>query len=112
MKASAQDYAHICVVTLSGEFTHDDTDAFHRALGGRVEQGRSRHVIVDCEHLEFIDSRGLETLVDLQRTLAGSGGAVRLASPDDTVRDILRLTRLESALEACPTIEDAVRSLR
>ncbi|GAB4545151.1 MAG: hypothetical protein Tsb0013_02820 [Phycisphaerales bacterium] len=112
MKASTQDHAHICVMTLSGEFTHDDTDVFHRALGNRVEQGRTRHLIVDCQHLEFIDSKGLETLIDLQQTLAGSGGAVRLASPDDTVSTILRLTRLESALEACQTIEDAVRSLR
>ena len=112
MKASTQDHAHICVLTLSGEFTHDDTDAFHRALGNRLEQGTTRHVIVDCEHLEFIDSCGLETLVDLQQRLGGPGGALRLANPDDTVRTILRLTRLENALESCGTIEDAVRSVR
>ncbi len=112
MKVSTQDHAHICVMTISGEFTHDDTDAFHRALGNRIEDGRTRHVIVDCEHLEFIDSKGLETLIDLQQRLAGPGGAVRLASPDSTVTTILHLTRLENAIEACDTIEDAVRSLR
>lgn len=112
MKVSAQDHAHICVLTLSGEFTHDDTDAFYRALANRIDEGRTRHVIVDCEHLEFIDSKGLETLVDLQQRLGGPGGALRLAHPDDTVCTILRLTRLENAIESCDSIEDAVRSLR
>ena len=112
MKVSTQDHAHICVMTLSGEFTTDDTDAFHRALGSRIDDGRTRHVIVDCEHVEFVDSVGLETLLDLQQRLASANGAVRLAHPDDTVRTILRLTRLDNTLEACDTIEDAVRSLR
>lgn len=112
MKASTQDYAHICVMTLSGEFTQDDTDAFHRALGNRLDTGQTRHVIIDCQHLEFIDSAGLETLIDLQKKLAPAAGAVRISSPDTTVRTILRLTRLENALEALESVEDAVRSLR
>ncbi|MEM1423323.1 MAG: STAS domain-containing protein [Planctomycetota bacterium] len=112
MKASTQDYAHICVMTLSGEFTHDDTDAFHRALGQRLDSGQTRHVIIDSQHLEFIDSAGLETLINLQQRLAPSNGAIRIAQADDTIADILRLTRLESVLETCATIEDAVRSLR
>lgn len=112
MKASTQDHAHICIVTLSGEFTAEDTDTFYRALGNRIEEGRTRHVIVDCEHMEFIDSKGLEALLDLQQRLTGSGGALRVARPDDTVTTIMHLTRLENAIEACPSIEDAVRSLR
>lgn len=112
MKVSTQDHAHICVLTLSGEFVVDDADTFHRALGNRIDAGTTRHVILDCEHLEFLDSGALELLLDLQQRLAGASGALRLAQTDETVRTILNLTRLESALECCETIEDAVRSLR
>lgn len=111
MKASCQDFDHIAVVTISGEFTADDQDAFARVLGDRIGKA-TRHVVVDCQNLEFVDGKGLETLLDLQERLGSAGGQMRLVKPDDTIRTILRLTRLELALESHETLEGAVRSLR
>jgi anti-sigma B factor antagonist len=111
MKASCQDFDHIAVITMSGEFTADDQDAFTRVLGDRVGKA-TRHIVIDCHSLEFVDGKGLEALLDLQERLGAAGGQMRLVRPDDTIRTILRLTRLELALEAHDTLEDAVRSLR
>lgn len=111
MKVSCQDFDHIAVLTLSGEFTADDQDAFLRVLTDRVGKS-TRHVVVDCQNLEFVDGKGLETLLDLQERLGSGGGQLRLVKPDDTIRTILRLTRLELALESHDTLENAVRSLR
>lgn len=111
MKVSCQDFDHIAVLTLSGEFTADDQDAFLRVLTDRVGKS-TRHVVVDCQSLEFVDGKGLETLLDLQERLGSAGGQLRLVKPDDTIRTILRLTRLELALESHDTLENAVRSLR
>ena len=111
MKISCQDYEHIAVLTLSGEFTADDHDTFKRTVDERMKQG-ARHVVLDCQHLEFIDSKALEDTIALQRTLGERGGQVRLVAPDETVSAILRLTRLDVALESHPSLENAVRSLR
>ncbi len=111
MKISTQEFGPIAVVTLSGEYTADDVDAFARAARDKARPS-TRHVVIDCEHLEFIDSAGLESLLRLQEDLGSRGGQLRLAKTDDTVRTILRLTRLELALERHGSIEEAVRSLR
>lgn len=111
MKISFQDFEHVSVLTLSGEFTADDLDAFRRVVQDRLQQG-ARHVVLHCEHLEFVDSAGLESLLELQEDLGGRGGQLRLVKPDATVSTILELTRLDLALEAHDDLEGAVRSLR
>lgn len=110
MKASHQDYDHVRVITMSGEFTAEDADQFRRS----AEDKRTaiRHVVLDCRELEFIDSAGLEACLRLQEKLGESGGQLRLVAPDETITKILEITRLDLAFEAHPTLESAVRSLR
>lgn len=111
MKLSYHEYEHICVLTLSGEYTAEDVDAFRRAAGDRMEAG-ARHILLDCEHLEFVDSAGLESWLRLRETLGQGNGQLRLIKPDENVSKILTLTRLHSAFESHPTLESAVRSVR
>ena len=111
MKISAQDFEHISVLTLSGEYTIDDIDQFNRTVTDRVD-ATARHVVLNCEHLEFVDSAGLESLLRLQQRLGAKGGQLRLVQTDETVSTILRLTRLDLALESHDSLEHAVRSLR
>ena len=80
MKISSQEFEHIAVLTLSGEFTADDTDAFQRATEERRRAG-ARHIVLDCQHLEFVDSKGLECWIGLQETLGDQGGQLRLIVP-------------------------------
>jgi anti-anti-sigma factor len=111
MKLSYQDYDSICVLTLSGEYTADDVDQFDRVISERIANG-ARHMLLDCEHLEFVDSAGLESWLRLRARIGDEGGQLRLVKPDDSVSTILRLTRLEKAFEPHATIESAVRSVR
>lgn len=111
MKISCQDYESVTLLTMSGDYTSDDVTQFNRAVGERRQNG-VRHVLIDCENLEFVDSAGLESWLLLQESLGGEGGQFRLVRPDDTVKKILNLTRLDLAFECHPTVESAVRSVR
>lgn len=111
MKVSFQDYETLTVLTLSGEYTHDDVPMFNRVIAER-EQAGARRFVLDCSNLEFIDSAGLESLLRLQERIGANGGHVRLIKLDSTVSTILRLTRLDLALESHESLELAVRSLR
>jgi len=108
---SFQDYDFITVLTLSGEFTAEDTDTFQRAVKERKKVG-IRDVLLDCEHLEFVDSAGLENWLRLQEDLGMEGGQFRLVNPEETVTKILEMTRLDLAFESHKTVEQAVKSLR
>lgn len=110
MKISSNDYGQVSVLTLSGEFTADDTETFLKAARRSMEG--CKHIVVQCEHLEFVDSAALESVLDLQEELGRTGGQLRLIQPDETIGTILMLTELDVALEAHDTLESAVRSLR
>lgn len=111
MKLSYHEYEHVCVVTLSGEYTADDVDAFRRTIGDRMEHG-ARHILLDCEHLEFLDSAALESWLRLRELLGQGNGQMRLIKPDENVQKILEITRLQKAFETHVSLEAAVRSVR
>lgn len=111
MKISHQDYGPVTVLTLSGEFTEEDAERFARSCAERLSSG-ARNIVLHCEHLEFIDSAGLESWLRLKDQVSERRGQVRLVQPDATVTQILRLTRLDAAFQAHDSLESAVRSLR
>ena len=111
MKLSHQDYEHISVLTISGDYTVDDLEQFMRSDSERRKVG-VRHVLLNCEDLDFVDSAGLESWLRIQEELGLEGGQFRLINPDEIIRKILELTRLELAFDSHPTVEEAVRSLR
>ena len=111
MKLSFQEYEHICVLTLSGEFTAEDSGLFERVVGERFENG-ARHMLLDCEHLEFIDSSGIEHWLRLSERTGRKNGQVRLVGVGDNVSKILEMTRHDQSFEAHPSVEAAVRSVR
>lgn len=111
MKVSAQDHGHISVLTLSGEFTTEDVDHFQRIYTERTSGG-AMHILLDCEHLEFVDSAALEALLRARDEIGSGGGQFRLIALDDNVKKILEITRLNKAVETHDTLENAVRSVR
>lgn len=111
MKTSHQDFGHVTVVTLSGEFTADDAERFTRDMGDRIAAG-VRDLVFDCENLEFIDSAGLEAMLRLRDRAAERMGQVRLVRPDPNVAKILEITRLVRVFQSHENLEAAVRSLR
>ncbi len=54
-----------------------------------------RSVIVDLEHVEAIDAAGIGALIALQ----ASGTYVQLKNPSPRVREVLRVTNVDSILE-------------
>jgi anti-sigma B factor antagonist len=111
VKVSYEDYEDLSIVTVSGELTADDDDAFRRTFGERLESG-TRHLILDLEFLEQIDSAGLEALLWLQEQANRHQGQLRLVKVDDHVLKILQITRLDRRFELCNKVEIAVRSVR
>ena len=111
MKVSAQDHGHICVLTISGEFTTEDVDHFQRILTERTGAG-ALHILLDCEHLEFVDSAGLEAWLRARDEVSAAGGQFRLIALDENVNKILEITRLSKTIESHSSLETAVRSVR
>jgi anti-anti-sigma factor len=111
MKLSYEDHDTITVLKISGDLTADQVDAFRRSCLDRFEAG-IQHVVLNMEHMSFIDSAGLEALLWILETAGEQGGQLRLVRPDPIVDKILEISRLDKRFNIHDTIESAAKSLR
>ncbi len=61
----------------------------------------SRTVALDLENVEMIDGSGLGLMAFLAGWTRVVGTELKLVNPSRRVRDLLRLTKLDSVLEIC-----------
>ena len=109
MKATAESYGHAVVLNVSGELTDDCLSVFRQMVDHHLGDVNVVDLVLDLQEVPFIDSAVLEYLVDLQMKLAERMGQVKLARCDDTLREILEITRLASTFE---TVADPAEALR
>jgi anti-sigma B factor antagonist len=67
-------------------------------------------VIIDSSAIPFVDSSGVEVLVDLTEQLAQSGRALKLCGANETLKKVLELTGWSGAFEYFEDVNTGVRS--
>jgi anti-sigma B factor antagonist len=110
MKISYEDNGPVTVFSIAGDLSVDEADRFQREALQRFDQN-VRDFVLDLESLEFIDSRGLETLLWLQEKCTELLGQIRLAGCPEHIYKVLEVTRLNTRFECHPDIDAAVNSL-
>ena|SRR5271157_5018102 len=68
-------------------------------------------VVFDLTGVSFIDSAGIGTVVRSLSKLKKLGGTLRLAGVKGMVEGVLKLTRIDRAIEIFPTAEEAAQDL-
>ncbi|QNN24607.1 STAS domain-containing protein [Planctomycetales bacterium ZRK34] len=111
MKLSHEQFDQITVVRLAGELTADDTEPLRRVVNDRLAD-QTRDFVIDLAETDFVDSRGIETLLWAQEQAGERLGQVRLLNLDDNLRTILRVTRLTNTFETHDSLDSALASLR
>ncbi|MFK7883798.1 MAG: STAS domain-containing protein [Phycisphaerales bacterium] len=66
--------------------------------------------VIDASEMAFVDSYGLEALVDLTKELGAGGRSLCLCSSGETLREILSITGLISDFSLHEDVQSAVRS--
>jgi len=83
------------VLRCRGRILRGDETAILCAAVGQ----RERNLILDLTQVDAIDAAGIGLLVSLQ----ASGIYLKLLNPTEPVREVLRLTQVESIFEICET---------
>lgn len=110
MKITCQNSDQKTILTLRGELTLEEVDPFRKTVVEQMGE-KTRDFVLDMSQVQFIDSRGLETLIWLQDQCLERLGQVRLAACRENILTILRITRLDARLEAHENTQDAIKSL-
>jgi len=90
---------------LTGEFV----DRLGQLFDGCSGDGQPR-IVLDLASVPLMDSAALELLLDYQERVQHRGGALKLAGPNTTCRDILHLTGVDRHFEIFPDSVAAVGS--
>jgi anti-anti-sigma factor len=67
-------------------------------------------IVVNLEHVNYVDSAGLGALIELHRKTKASGGSLKLCNLRPNLRQALEIARLLPIFETCPTETVAVAS--
>ena len=111
MNVKCEDYDHVSVVAVSGEFNTDATETFRSQIQQRLER-KVRFFVIDLQQTTFIDSKGLESLLWVQEQCDEQLGTVRLCNPDESCKKILQVTRLDSRFDVFADVAEAVKTMR
>ena len=99
------------VLKLHGFLAGADAEAIREHLG-TLPQSDAAGVALDVSGVLFVDSRGLETLVEAAEQAIRDGRTLRLLGQNPKFYEILDLTELTSLFEMAPQAEAAVEKGR
>jgi anti-sigma B factor antagonist len=109
MVLKEQNIGAVHVLRPEGPLKGADAEQFRQRLIDLVTGSMGRCVI-DASAIQFVDSKGLEALVDANEEVAQTGQSLKLCGLNDTVRHVLELTDLASRFEYYADANAAVRS--
>jgi anti-sigma B factor antagonist len=109
MRISEQRQGAITVLKPDGALTVADADDFAAGVQRAMTANMGR-VVLDLSAVPFIDSRGLEVLLDLTEAASRGGRALKLCGSNKTLREVLELTDLVSQFEHFDDTQSAARS--
>ncbi|MET8039537.1 STAS domain-containing protein [Micromonospora sp. NPDC005215] len=70
--------------------------------------GGARHVVVDLDRVDFLDSTGLGVLVGALKRLRAASGSFALVCDKEPLLKIFRITALDQVFPLHPTVDAAV----
>lgn len=99
------------VIEIHDEINFENSKDLKNIIKGNSDLSQYNQYIIDLEHVNFIDSSGLGTLVSLLTYLKKSNGSLLLVNINENIEELFKLTRLNEFFEIYQSIDEAVASL-
>jgi anti-sigma B factor antagonist len=97
------------ILTLKGRLTVGESSQVRDKVTAVIAGGHV-NVLLNLEHVDYIDSTGLGAMVICFTTLKKAGGALKLVNPNKRNVELLLLTKLHTIFEVFADEQDAVNS--
>lgn len=111
MKVDTQIRGSVSVLVPHGPLAGDDVEDLRQALSLAIDQ-RSGRVVLDMSDVPYLDSSGIEALLELCAGQQIASARPRLAQLGGTSREALDLTDVLPRVTIFDTVESAIRSYK
>ncbi len=99
----------ITILDLKGRLTVGEASVVREKVTELAAAGKTK-VILNLQHVDYIDSTGLGSMVICFTTLKKAGGALKLLNLNKRNIELLLLTKLHTIFEVFSDEQDAVNS--
>jgi anti-sigma B factor antagonist len=100
----------IYVLALNGRLVLGPESSGLRAMIDNLLASGVTRIVVNLEHVNYVDSAGLGALIEMHRKTKAKGGELKLCNLGPNLRQALEIARLLPIFETCPTETAAVAS--
>jgi len=109
MEIQQHNHGAVTVLKPIGPLCEEDADEVKTRTIEAATRNLGR-VVIDASAVPYVDSRGLEVLVEVAEALAQGGQALKLCGANEVFREVVELTDVAPLLEQFPNVNAAVRS--
>ena len=99
MNISTRQVGNASIVDVSGDITLYNSPEVRRVLLGLLKEKRAPWVILNLQHVKYIDSAGVASLVEALKTARDLKSSFSLFGLSRTTREVLELTKLIKVFE-------------
>lgn len=97
------------VIDLSGDGIGSEPSPLKALITSILANG-DRHLVLNLEHLEKMDSTCLAEIVASYKVTVAAGGIMKIASANSHVRRVLLVTKVDTFVNSYESESDAVES--
>ena len=97
----------VTVIRPSGRLDSGRVDIFENAFSAEIDQGR-HHVVIDCDHTEFIASSGLRVLLVARKRIDRHGGKMTMCNMKPHVRKLFETAGFDRMFAVMNSLDEAV----
>lgn len=95
------------ILSVQGEVDLANAASLRTELTSAIQTG-TRLIVVDLTDLRYIDSSGINVLLDTHRAFAKDGSAIVLVVGSSMIQRTFKIVGLEQLMPMYPTVETAV----
>lgn len=110
MKIQPQPHGNATLLAAHGPLVREDLADLRRSVTDAA--ARTKHVVVDLADVPYLDSSGIELLLELAGAQLPALHRPKLAALSETCLEALELTDTLAKLEVFDTVENALRACR
>ena len=110
MTVSTSSQGPIVALSVRGPIIEGECDALTSEVDDRIDAGDLKFLL-NFSEVPYVDSVGLDTILELVTTVGKRGGSVRISSPTDVCNDIFRATGVDGFVQVYDSDESAAKSL-
>jgi anti-sigma B factor antagonist len=109
MQIESEKQGAVTVLRPRGPLVGDDALAL-RQRGGEALADSLGRLVIDASAIVYLDSKGIESLLDLADELSDAGQVLKLSGTNEAVREVLEITETSGMFEHFEDVQSAVRS--